>query len=64
LTWVGGGEQLRLLALDGAGAPLGAPSAEDTMDEARPVLALPSGRVLVATPADAARPLRTFACSR
>ncbi len=64
LAWVGAGEQLRLLPLDAVGAPAGLPSAEDGMDEARPVLALPAGRLLLETPSDAARQLRTFACSR
>jgi hypothetical protein len=62
LAWVGPSEQLRMLALDAAGTPGGAPSGEDGMDEARPVLALASGHVLVETPADGARQLRTFAC--
>lgn len=62
LAWVGPSEQLRMLALDAAGTPAGAPSGEDGMDEARPVLALPSGHLLVETPADAARQLRTYGC--
>jgi hypothetical protein len=62
LSWVGANEQLRMLALDAAGNPAGLASAEDGMDEAQPVLALPSGHVLVETPADAARQLRTFVC--
>jgi hypothetical protein len=64
LAGVGAAEQLRLLPLDLAGAPLGVPSAEDGLDEARPVLALSPGRMLVETPGDALRPLRTFGCSR
>jgi hypothetical protein len=64
LAWVGPGEQVRLLPLDAAGAPGGLPGPEDGMDEARPVLALGSGRLLVETPADAAGQLRIFACSR
>lgn len=64
LAWVGAGEQLRLLPLDPVGAPTGLPSAEEGMDEARPVLAFPSGRLLLETPSDAARQLRTFACAR
>jgi hypothetical protein len=64
LAWVGAGEQLRLLPLDAVGAPTGLPSAEDAMDEARPVLALPAGRLLLETPSDAARPLKTVACAR
>ncbi|MGH7437692.1 MAG: hypothetical protein ACRENE_18600, partial [Polyangiaceae bacterium] len=64
LSWVGPAEHLRLLALDAAGAPQGLPSAEEGMDEARPVLGLRSGHLLVAAPGDAARPLRTFSCLR
>jgi hypothetical protein len=62
LAWVGPGEQLRMLALDAIGTPAGAPSGEDGMDEARPVLALSSGHLLVETPADGVRQLRTFEC--
>lgn len=62
LTWVGPGEQLRMMGLDSAGTPSGLPSAEEAMMEARPVLALPGGRVLVETPGDGPRPLRTFTC--
>jgi hypothetical protein len=64
LAWVGGAEQMRLLPLDAAGAPLGAPGAEDRLDDARPVLALDPGHLLVETPGDPAAQLRTFACSR
>jgi hypothetical protein len=55
---------MRLLPLDAAGAPLGAPGAEDRFDDARPVLALDTGHLLVETPGDPAAQLRTFACSR
>jgi hypothetical protein len=64
LSWVGPGEHLRLLPLDGAGGPVGPASAEEAMDEARPLIALSNGRLLVATPADSAGPLRAFACTR
>lgn len=40
LVWIGPHEQLRLLPLDAEGAPLGKPSAEDEMSEARPLLFL------------------------
>jgi hypothetical protein len=63
LAWVGPNEQLRLLALDAAGTPSGIPSAEEGMEEARPVLALPSGHLLVESPDDATSQLRTFACA-
>jgi hypothetical protein len=62
LAWVGPGEQLRMLSLDATGTPSGKPSAEEGLDDARPVLSLPSGRLLVEKPSDSARPLRTFAC--
>ncbi len=62
LSWAGPREQLRVLALDSDGAPSGLPSAEDAMEDERPVLALPSGDLLVEAPGDAARPLRTFDC--
>jgi hypothetical protein len=40
LAWVGPGEQGRLLALDRAGAPLGPPSAEEALSDARPLRVL------------------------
>jgi hypothetical protein len=64
LAWVAGSEQMRLLPLDASGAPLGAPGAEDRLDDARPVLALDPGHLLVETPGDPVAQLRTFACSR
>jgi hypothetical protein len=72
LVWVGKEEQVRLLPLDGSGAPASAISAEDAMNDARPLLFLgvpgadAAGRsslVLVATPSDEVAPLRTFACA-
>jgi hypothetical protein len=62
LTWVAASEHLRLLPLDPEGAPTGAPSAEIAMDEARPLLSLSGGRMLVATPSDGVAQLRVFAC--
>jgi hypothetical protein len=64
LAWVAASEQMRLLPLDGSGAPQGAPSAEDRLDDARPLLAFGPGTLLVETPADSAAQLRMFACSR
>jgi len=71
LTWIGPKEQLRLLPLDASGAPLAPPSAEEALDEARPLLLLargnaPDGPVsaLIATPSDPAAQLRVFACGR
>jgi hypothetical protein len=62
LAWVASHEHLRLLPLDLLGAPSAAPSAEPAMDEARPLLSLGAGKILVATPSDPAAQLRTFAC--
>jgi hypothetical protein len=70
LAWVGPGEQGRLLALDRSGAPLGPPSAEEALNDARPLRALdapPSpgpARILVAAAAGAATTLRVVACQR
>jgi hypothetical protein len=64
LAWVSSGEHLRLLPLDLEGAPTGAPSAELAMDEARPLLWLSAGRILVATPSDREAGLRAFTCAR
>lgn len=63
LTWVGPAEHMRLLGLDASGAPGGLPSAEEAMDETRPVLGLRSGNLLVEAPADPVRQLRTFSCA-
>jgi hypothetical protein len=62
LAWVASHEHLRLLPLDPLGAPSAAASAEPAMDEARPLLSLGAGTMLVATPLDPAAQLRTFAC--
>jgi hypothetical protein len=66
LAWVGPHEELRLMPLDPAGAPIAQPSAEPLLDEARPLAVVGQGgdRMLVATPGDAAAPLRLFACVR
>lgn len=64
LAWIGHGEQLRLLPLDASGAPVGASSAEEEMNEGRPLVVGPDGRMLVAMPSDGAAQLRTFACTR
>ncbi len=40
LAWVGKDEQARLIPLDSTGAPAGPPSAEDALDDARPLLFL------------------------
>jgi hypothetical protein len=70
LAWVGPGEQGRLLALDRAGAPLGPPSAEDLLSDARPLRVLdgspgsgPAG-LLVAAASGASATLRTMICTR
>ncbi len=78
LVWVGKDEQVRFLPLDGSGAPVSAISAEDAMNDARPLMFLgapgssaspaasaarPGSLVLVATPSDASAQLRAFACS-
>jgi len=63
LAWVAAHEQLRMLPLDQDGTPTSSPSAEAAMDEARPLLWLAAGRMLVATPADADAQLQTFACA-
>jgi hypothetical protein len=64
LTWIGPHEQLRLVPLDGTGAPAGGPSAEEALSEGRPMLVLSGGRLLVAVPWDAAAQLRTVSCAR
>jgi hypothetical protein len=72
LAWVGKEEQVRLLPLDGSGAPTSTVSAEDAMSEARPLLflvqpgadaAAPRSMMLVAAPSDAAAQLRAFMCA-
>jgi hypothetical protein len=80
LAWVGPREELRLLPLDEMGDGLGPPSAEEGLDEARPLLSLAGGgpvagpeggaqsrrdaRVLVASPREKAAQLRVFHCPR
>jgi|HubBroStandDraft_6_1064221.scaffolds.fasta_scaffold250794_1 hypothetical protein len=73
LAWVGPGEQGRLLALDRSGAPLGPPSAEETLNDARPLRVLDAldasaspgaARMLVAASSGATTTLRVLACQR
>jgi hypothetical protein len=64
LVWIAAHEHLRLLPLDLDGAPGAAPSAELALDDARPLMWLAAGRILVATPSDPSGQLRTFACAR
>ena len=68
LAWVGHDEQLRLLPLDESGSPSGLASAEDALNEARPlaVWSTASGafaRWLIATPSDPSGPLRSVECA-
>ena len=63
VSWVGPREDVRLLPLDADGETAGAPSVEDALDEARPLLWARGGlRMLVAAPADRAGQLRMFTC--
>jgi hypothetical protein len=65
LAWIGPHEESRLLPLDVAGIPAGAPSHEESLDEARPLAVVGGGaRLLVATPTDAASQLRVVSCAR
>jgi hypothetical protein len=69
LSWVARDESLRLLALDSAGAPSDLPSAEPSLDEARPLIVTSTAahgvdRVLAAFPGDANAQLRAFECAR
>ncbi|HEY6458822.1 MAG TPA: hypothetical protein VIY73_01695, partial [Polyangiaceae bacterium] len=64
LSWVGPHEEARLLALDGAGAPLAPPSAEPLLDEALPLASWDDEHLLVGAPADAAAPFRVLVCRR
>ena len=69
LSWVGPHEQLRLIPLDAIGAPAGPLSAEESLNDARPLLVLSAPpdapeRFLVATPLRTEGQLRTFACAR
>jgi hypothetical protein len=70
LAWVGPGEQGRLLALDRSGAPLGPPSAEETLNDARPLRVLEASgseglaRMLVAASSGVSTALRVVVCQR
>jgi hypothetical protein len=80
LSWIGPHEAARLLPLDASGTPLGPPSAEPELDDARPLALLQrSGegppattlgmgsqvpRILTATPGDAVAQLRVLACAQ
>lgn len=69
LSWMGPHEQLRLIPLDAIGAPAGPLSAEESLNDARPLLVLSAPpdapeRFLVATPLRTEGQLRTFACAR
>jgi len=71
LAWVGPAEQARLLSLDRSGAPLGPPSAEDTLNDARPLRVLggpatagASARLLVAASTGTGAALRVVVCRR
>jgi hypothetical protein len=77
LSWIGQDEELRLLPLDSTGVPAGPISAEESMNDGRPLLVLsaPSGtpegglsrppeRILVASPARAEGSLRIIECAR
>jgi hypothetical protein len=67
LSWVSAREQLRLLPLDADGEIAAAPSAEDTLEESRPLLAFGGEpRMLVAAlpERDKAAQLRVFTCPR
>jgi hypothetical protein len=63
LAWVGPHERLRLLPLDRSGESVAAPSAEDGLDEARPLLSHVAGGMLVAAPSGVPQ-LRVFNCQR
>ena len=64
LAWIGPHEELRLLALDAAGAPAAPPTAEPLLDESRVLAILGGDRVLVGAPGDAAASLQVFTCPR
>jgi hypothetical protein len=72
VSWIGPHEAARLLPLDASGAPLGPPSAEPELDDARPLAFLhrpgsgpqPTTNLLAAAPGDAAVQLRVLACSQ
>lgn len=67
LSWIGPHETARLLPLDATGTPLGPPSAEPELNDARPLAFLdrkgtPGPVVLAAFPGDAAAQLRVLGC--
>lgn len=65
LSWVGPREEIRLEPLDPAGVTVAAPSAEETLDEGRPLLAIgDGGRMLVATAKEPSASLRVYTCLR
>jgi hypothetical protein len=70
LAWVGPNERLRLVPLDESGAPAGPPSAEEAMNDARPLVGAvaastaPNVALLVASPDDPSAQLREFSCAR
>jgi hypothetical protein len=65
IAWVGPRDELRLLPLDAVGETVFTPSAEDALDEARPLRWVAGERrMLVAVPFDRSAQLRIFACSR
>jgi len=69
LTWVGAHEQLQVLPLDLMGAPRGLPSAEEEMNETRPLLFLQQEeggarmQALAGAPSKADGQLRIFTCT-
>jgi len=71
ISWIGPHEAARLLPLDANGTPVGPPSAEPELDDARPLAFLhrsggpqPTTNLLAAAPGDAAVQLRVLACSQ
>ncbi|HTQ46416.1 MAG TPA: hypothetical protein VMI75_26855 [Polyangiaceae bacterium] len=67
ISWIGPHEAARLLPLDASGAPVGPPSAELELDDARPLAFLRGSsapRILAAAPGDATAQLRVLACSQ
>ncbi|HEX8789340.1 MAG TPA: hypothetical protein VF765_00205 [Polyangiaceae bacterium] len=67
LSWIGPHEAARLLPLDANGTPVGPPSAEAELDDARPLAFLQGAvqppRILAAAPGDAVAQLRVLACA-
>lgn len=70
LAWVGPNERLRLVPLDESGAPAGPASAEEAMNDARPLVGAgtagtgPNVALLTASPDNPAAQLREFSCAR